>query len=91
MKRLADIPEPFDFAQGRLRESRASEPAGDLFPARPAQALRSRKHRSAPEIAAARVLCHQLKRKRISAEKKRIIHLICLNLVAILKRRSQQA
>jgi hypothetical protein len=32
-----------------------------------------------------------LKRKRVSAEKKRIIHLICLNLVTILKRRSQQA
>jgi hypothetical protein len=84
MKRLADIPE--------RRESQASEPAaGELFSARPAPALRGRKHRSAPEIAAARVLCHQLKRKRISTEKKRIIHLICLNLVAILKRRSQQA
>jgi len=63
----------------------------DLFSSRPAPAVRSRKQRPAPELAAARVLCNQLKRKRISAEKKRIIHLICLNLVAILKRRSQQA
>jgi len=73
------------------RENPGAAPSGELFPARPAQAARGRKHRPAPEIAAARVLCHQLKRKRISAEKKRIIHLICLNLVAILKRRSPQA
>jgi hypothetical protein len=37
------------------------------------------------------VLCRQLGRKRVSAEKKRIVHLICLNLLAILRRRSQQA
>ena len=69
----------------------ASGSSQDLFSARPAPAVRARKHRPAPELAAARVLCNQLKRKRISAEKKRIIHLICLNLVAILKRRSPQA
>jgi hypothetical protein len=63
----------------------------DLFSARPAPAAKTRKMRAAPELAAARVLCNQLKRKRISAEKKRIIHLICLNLVTILKRRSPQA
>jgi hypothetical protein len=63
----------------------------DLFSPRPAQAARTRKMRAAPELTAARVLCNQLKRKRVSAEKKRIIHLICLNLVTILKRRSQQA
>jgi len=34
------------------------------------------------------VLCNQLRRKRASAEKKRIVHLICLNLLAVLKRRS---
>ena len=67
----------------------------DLFPARPATATRlanrPRRAKPAPELAAARVLCRQLPRKRVSAEKKRIIHLICLNLVAILKRRSQEA
>lgn len=63
----------------------------DLFPARPAAAARTRRMRTAPELTAARVLCNQLKRKRVSAEKKRIIHLICLNLVTILKRRSPQA
>lgn len=45
------------------------------------------RRRLAPEIAAARVLCNQLRRKRVSAEKKRIVHLICLNLLAVLKRR----
>ena len=46
------------------------------------------RRRLAPELTAARVLCNQLRRKRASAEKKRIVHLICLNLLAVLKRRS---
>jgi hypothetical protein len=46
------------------------------------------RRRLAPELAAARVLCNQLRRKRVSADKKRIVHLICLNLLAVLKRRS---
>jgi hypothetical protein len=37
------------------------------------------------------VLCNQLRRKRALPEKKRIVHLICLNLLAILNRPSQQA
>jgi hypothetical protein len=69
----------------------ASGQSGELFPGSPAAGAKGRRSRAAPELAAARVLCNQLKRKRVSAEKKRIIHLICLNLVAILKRRSQQA
>ena len=63
----------------------------DLFSARPAAAARPRHSKPAPELTAARVLSRQLPRKRVSAEKKRIIHLICLNLVALLKRRSQEA
>ena len=82
MKTLADITE---------RETEGSTPESDLFSARPAPAIKHRKRGAAPELAAARVLCHQLKRKRVFAEKKRIIHLICLNLVAILKRRSPLA
>jgi len=62
----------------------------DLFAARPAPAVKHSRRKAAPELAAARVLCNQLKRKRVSAEKKRIIHLICLNLVAILKKKSPQ-
>lgn len=69
---------------------RRDEPSRDLFAARPQVATRPRS-RPAPELAAARALSRQLPRKRVSAEKKRIIHLICLNLVALLKRRSQEA
>jgi len=78
----------------KLEGRDGGQPSGqspDLFSSRPAPAARARKIRTAPELTAARVLCNQLKRKRVSADKKRIIHLICLNLVAILKRRSQQA
>ena len=49
------------------------------------------RRRLAPELTAARVLCNQLRRKRALPEKKRIVHLICLNLLAILNRPSQQA
>ena len=61
--------------------------SGDLFAGKPL-----RRRTAAPELTAARVLCRQLGRKRVSAEKKRIAHLICLNLLAILNNRpSQQA
>ena len=83
MMTLADIPERGD--------SPLSRTSSDLFSSRPAPAVKANKRGTAPELAAARVLCHQLKRKRVGAERKRIIHLICLNLVAILKRRSPQA
>jgi hypothetical protein len=69
-----------------------TEKSGNLFvekpiPRRPPVI----KRRLAPELAAARVLCHQLRNKRARPDKKRIVHLICLNLLAILKQRSQQA
>ena len=83
-------PEAGNEAVIEARESGAAGQSRDLFSARPAPAVKSRR-RPAPELAAARVLCNQLKRKRVGAEKKRIIHLICLNLVATLKRRSPQA
>lgn len=62
---------------------------GSLFDAVRRASLPSRS-KSAPELIAARMLCHQLKRKRVSAEKKRLVHLICLNLLSILRRRSQE-
>ena len=62
-----------------------------LFADMPVRGFASKKARNAPELTAARVLCRQLPRKRVSAEKKRIVHLICLNLLTILKRRSEQA
>ena len=74
----------------RRRETHAQP--RDLFSPRSAVAARPRRSsKPAPELTAARVLSRQLPRKRVSAEKKRIIHLICLNLVALLKRRSQEA
>jgi len=62
-----------------------------LFAEAPVRGFAGRKARNAPELTAARVLCRQLARKHVSAEKKRIVHLICLNLLTILKRRSQHA
>jgi len=40
-----------------------------------------------PELAAARVLARQIGRKQVGEEKKRIAHLICLNLLSVLKHR----
>ena len=69
--------------------------SADLFAGRPLSPISRRrpaaKRRLAPELTAARVLCHQLRRKRALPEKKRIVHLICLNLLAVLNRPSQQA
>jgi len=66
--------------------------SGDLFPAKPIPKRTPATRRSlAPELTAARVLCNQLRRKRALPEKKRIVHLICLNLLAILNRPSQHA
>ena len=66
--------------------------SGDLFAGEPV-AKRSPvlRRRLAPELTAARVLCNQLRRKRALPEKKRIVHLICLNLLAVLNRPSQHA
>jgi hypothetical protein len=62
--------------------------SGSLFTGNPVFSRNAAaRRRLAPELAAARVLCHQLRRKRVSADKKRIVHLICLNLLAVLKRR----
>ena len=64
--------------------------SGDLFAGRPVLTRSpGAKRRLAPELTAARVLCHQLRRKRALPEKKRIVHLICLNLLAVLNRPPQ--
>ena len=66
--------------------------SGDLFAGKPVlKGSSGAKRRFAPELTAARVLCHQLRRKRALPEKKRIVHLICLNLLAVLNRPSQLA
>ncbi len=85
-------PEPTNsLARGRTAGSVGVE-SGDLFAAKPIPRRSPALRRSlAPELTAARVLCHQLRRKRALPEKKRIVHLICLNLLAVLNRPSQQA
>ena len=65
--------------------------SGDLFGEKP----RPRrgpviKRSAAPELAVARALCRQILRKQATPEKKRIAHLICLNLVSMLKQSSQR-
>jgi len=88
------------FRQGPLRVCEVpqvnfagtTEKSGNLFAEKP---IRRRppmiKRRPAPaELSAARVLCHQLRNKRARTDKKRIVHLICLNLLTILRHRSQQ-
>ena len=65
--------------------------SGDLF----GEKLVSRRgpaarRRTAPELAVARALCRQILRKQAAQEKKRIAHLICLNLVSMLKNGPQR-
>ncbi|MNC91257.1 hypothetical protein D3C83_74870 [compost metagenome] len=71
-------------------DSAAGE-SGDLFGEKPVSrrgpAVR---RRIAPELAVARALCRQIVRKQADPEKKRIAHLICLNLVSMLKNGSQR-
>ena len=38
-----------------------------------------------PELTTARVLCRQMRRKQAPQDKKRIAHLICLNLLSMLR------
>jgi hypothetical protein len=69
-----------------------TEKSGNLF----AEKLIPRRNpvfrrRLAPELEAARALCHQLRKQRARPDKERLVHLICMNLVSILKHRSQQA
>ena len=78
--------------RGRTAGSPMSAESGDLFEGKPIPRRSPAARRSrAPELTAARVLCNQLRRKRALPEKKRIVHLICLNLLAVLNRPSQQA
>lgn len=69
----------------------ATGESGDLFGDRPISRRDAAKRRnSAPEIKTARVLCRQLRHKQPRPEKQRIAHLICLNLLSMLRHRSQR-
>jgi len=41
--------------------------------------------RLAPELTTARVLCRRLRHKQARPDKERIVHLICLNLLSMLR------
>jgi hypothetical protein len=70
----------------------ATEKSGNLFAEKPVlQRSPAIRRRLAPELQAAHALCHQLRSKRARPDKARLVHLICLNLQAILKHRSQPA
>lgn len=69
----------------------AAGESGDLFGEKPIPRRGPAiKRTRAPELAVARALCRQILRKQATPEKKRIAHLICLNLVSLLKHGSQQ-
>ena len=63
----------------------------DLFGYPPGQRSRAAAHRRQPlELKVAGALCRQLRRKAARHEKQRIAHLICLNLVSLLKSRTRR-
>jgi hypothetical protein len=49
------------------------------------------RRRLAPALTTARVLCRQLRHKQARPDKKRIAHLICLNLLSMLRCDAQRA
>ena len=63
--------------------------SGDLFDNRQLSGRGpSVKGKIPPELAAARSLCRQLRRKHTPHDKQRIAHLICLNLLSMLRHQS---
>jgi hypothetical protein len=64
----------------------AAGESGDLFGETPLRRREAAARRSfAPAIETARVLCRQLRHKQARPDKQRIAHLICLNLLSMLK------
>jgi hypothetical protein len=70
----------------------AAGESGDLFGDTPIPGRdRLIKPRSEPELATARVLCRRLRRKQARPDKNRIAHLICLNLLSMLRHDAPRA
>jgi hypothetical protein len=60
--------------------------SGDLFGEAPIPRREAATKRNfTPALTTARVLCRQLRHKRARPDKQRIAHLICLNLLSMLK------
>jgi hypothetical protein len=69
----------------------SNEESGDLFGEKPVSRHSPViKRRLTPELTAARVLCRQLRSKQSRPDKQRIAHLICLNLLSMLRQNSQR-
>lgn len=63
-----------------------ADKSGDLFGKLPFRRhIPAAKAKLPPELITARVLCRQLVRKQATREKQRIAHLICLNLLSMLR------
>jgi hypothetical protein len=70
----------------------ATGESGDLFGEAPIRARDRVMERSfAPALTTARVLCRQLRHKQARPDKQRIAHLICLNLLSMLRDDAQRA
>ncbi len=68
-----------------------TEASGDLFAEQPIPRCGPViERRLAPELTTARVLCRRLRDKQTRPDKRRIAHLICLNLLSMLKHRPQR-
>jgi hypothetical protein len=72
--------------------SGAAGESGDLFGETPIPARGPLNVRGfAPALTTARVLCRQLRHKQARPDKHRITHLICLNLLSMLRHDSHRA
>lgn len=68
----------------------ANGECGDLFGETPILRRSAVTKRGfAPALTTAQLLCRQLRHKRARPDKQRIAHLICLNLLSMLRRNSQ--
>jgi hypothetical protein len=69
----------------------AAGESGDLFGETPTPQRDAATKRSfAPALTTARVLCRQLRRRQPRPDKQRIAHLICLNLLSMLRHDTQR-
>ena len=69
----------------------ATGQSGDLFGEMPIlRRDRVNKRSYAPALKTAQVLCRQLRRRQPRPEKQKIAHLICLNLLSMLRRNAQR-
>ena len=84
---------PYEYARCEMANCiGVSGESGDLFGETPISRRDKVTKRSfEPEMKTARVLCRQLRHKQALPEKQRIAHLICLNLLTMLKHAAQQA